>query len=225
MYKKLLTCLLALSLVLSFAACGQPANIRGEVTPNSTTEATTAPAVTEPQFSIGSATGNTYKNTFIGIQCTLDSNWVFKTDEEMKAVNESVVGVIGDQYEAALANATVVQDMMATHANQMDTVNVVLEKLGAASLLITEEQYLNLSKESTVNALTAMGMTIASAEISTVKLAGQDHACLNIVGSYSGIPLYEKLVVIKCGGYIACITTCTWLEDTCQSILDQFQPC
>ena len=225
-----------MAMMLSFAACGLPVNIRGDVTPNpatnapteataeATTEATTEPVVTEPQFDIGSTAGGTYKNAFIGIQCTLDENWTFKTDEEIQAHNEATLGLMGDAYKEALANATVVYDMMATHVNGMDTINVVMEKLSAAALLITEEQYLNLSKDGAVGGLQSMGFTIDSAEVVKLQFAGAEHYALNITGSYAGVPIYETLVAMKCNGYIVGITVATWLENTCADVLNQFQP-
>ena len=124
-----------------------------------------------------------------------------------------------------ITSMAVIQDMMATHVNQMDTVSVVLEKLNGAALLITEEQYMSLAKDSAVNALISMGLNVTSSEVVTVQLAGEDHVALAIAGDFSGLNVYEYMVVVKCNGYMACITACTWLENTCMDILNQFQPC
>lgn len=236
MFKKLLVCLLTLTLLLSFAACGQPSDVRGDVTPNTTTETTvetttettteaTTEATTQRSFSIGSSTGNTYKNEFIGIQCTLDSNWIFKTDAEIQTINEVTMGLVGEEYKDILANATVIQDMMATHTNGLDSVNVVLEKLNAAALLLSEEQYLQLAKDSAVNALASMGLTIVSSDITKVQLAGNEHAALVVEANIGGYTIYEYMVVIKCNGYIACVTVATWNENTCLDVLSKFEPC
>ena len=242
MFKRILACLLSVVLLLSFFGCTQQDDIRGDITPNPTTEATTeattevtTEATTEPttvattepvaqqEFNIGSSTGNTYCNEFIGIQCTLDENWTFKTDEEMKAVNQVTLDLVGDEYKNALANATVVYDMMATHTNGMDSVNVVMEKLSGLNVLLTEERYMELSKDSAVNALASMGLNIVSAQVVTVQLAGKEHTALAIEADVGGIAMYEYMVVVKCNGYIACITACTWNGNTCMDILNQFQ--
>ena len=114
MLKKIFACLLTAALLMSLAACGEPTDIRGEVIENdpTTVPATTQPqettqastvapteAPTEPTFSIGSASGNTYKNEFIGIQCVLDGNWVFKTDEEMRQINQITSDLVGEEYK------------------------------------------------------------------------------------------------------------------------------
>ena len=228
MLKKFLACLLTLALMLSFAACGQTTDIRGEVSSNTNAatqpQETTVPP-TEAEFEIGSSTGNTYKNQFIGIQCTLDANWVFKTDEEIRAQNQATLGLVGDEYKDLLANAAIVYDMVAVHTNQMDTVNVVMEKMSVANLLMTEEQYLNLSKDSAVGGLQSMGFTVDKAEVTKIQFAGAEHAALTLEGSFSGIAFYETMVVVKCNGYIACITVGTWIENYCADIINQFQPC
>jgi hypothetical protein len=195
-----------------------------ETTTEATTESTTE-ATTQPEFSIGSSAGNTYKNEFIGIQCALDSNWVFKTDAEIQAINEITMGLVGQEYKDALANAAVIQDMMATHTNGMDTVNVVLEKLSGIYLAVSEEQYMNLAKDSAVNALASMGLTIVSSEVAKVQLAGKEHTALVVEANIAGLTIYEYMVVIKCNGYIACVTVATWNENTCLDILSKFEPC
>lgn len=244
MFKKIVTVLLSAALLLSFAGCTQQDDIRGDITPNPTTEATseatteatteatnepttepTTEPVAEPEFDIGSTTGNTYKNTFLGIQCTLDETWIFKTDEEIKAVNDTTMELVGDEYKEAMANAPVVYDMMATHTNGMDSISVVLEKLSGLNVLMTEQTYMDLSKDNAVNALASMGLNIQSAETFTVQLAGKDHVALMIEADVGGYAIYECMVVVKCGGYIACITVCTWLENYCMDLLNQFQPC
>lgn len=214
--KKILVCLLTLALVLSFAACGSTSNVRGEVSYQPTEKV-------EEEFDIGSSVGNTYKNKFIGIQCTLDSNWTFLTDEEIRAQNESTLGMVGEEYKDALANASVVYDMVATHANQTDTVNVVMEKMTVANMLITEEQYLSLSKDSAIGGLQSMGFVIDSSEVTKIQFAGAEHYALVLKGNYAGISFYETLVVIKCSGYIAAVTVGTWNVDGCMDILNQFK--
>lgn len=240
MLKKIFACLLTAALLMSLAACGEPADIRGEVIENDPTtvpattqpqETTQAPTVapteapTEPTFSIGSASGNTYKNEFIGIQCVLDGNWVFKTDEEMRQINQITSDLVDEEYKNFVSNLTVVQDMMAVNTNQMDTINVVLEKLSGANLFLTADQYMSLSKDATVNALASMGLNIVSAEVTKVQFAGEEHAALVIQADVEGIAVYEVLLAIKCNGYMACVTACTWIENTCMDILNKFEAC
>lgn len=229
MTKKIVVCLVCLGVLLSFFGCTQPEDIRGQVSGNTVTttpeETTAEPTVPQPEFSIGSSAGNTYKNEFIGIQCSLDETWVFKTDEEMQAINRTSAEMVGDEYKDMIANAAVVQDMMATNSNQTDTVNVVMEKLNGVAVLLTEEQYMSAAKDPAVNALSSMGLKIVSAEVVTLQFAGQEHVALTIEADVDGIPMYECMVVVKCSGYMVCVTACTWQKNTCMDILSHFEPC
>lgn len=222
MMKKIFAIVLALTLVLSLAACDLSPDVRGDVNPKPAGATT---AEDEPELSVGSSTSNTYKNEFIGIQCTLDSEWTFKTDAEIQEINKTTAGMMGDDYKDVITNMAVIQDMMATHSNQMDTVNVVLEKLSGINALISEEQYCNLSKDATVQALASMGMNITSSEVVKIQFAGEEHAAITIAGDYAGLAIYECVVAVKCNGYIACVSVATWMENNCQEILNQFTPC
>ena len=239
MFKRSFTFLLAVVMLLSLAGCSETTDVRGDITPNPTTavtteaatEATTEPtteptteATTEPAFDIGSSIGNTYKNAFIGIQCTLDENWTLMTDDEIRARNEATLGLVGDDYKALLSNASIIFDMVATHANGMNNVNILLEKTSVTDLLMTEEQYLFLAKDNVVGGLQSMGFTVDSLEIDTLQFAGKNHAAMTVAGSFAGVPFYERMVVVKCNGYVACITVASWLENTCADMLSQFQP-
>ena len=246
MLKRILAGVLALAMALSFAACSEKKESRSKKDKETTATtdqwnsevviATTAPheteeptvettePATESGFAIGTNSGNTYKSEFIGIQCTLDANWVLMTDEEIRAQNEATLGMLGDEYEKLLANAVNAYDMMATNVNEMDTVAILLEKLSGVNALLTEVQYIEASKDMAVAGLEQMGFTIEAADVITVQFAGAEHAALSITGNYLGVPVYECVVAVKCGEYVACVTACTWLENTCMDVLNLFQP-
>ena len=172
---------------------------------------------------VGTSKNNTYKNTFAGITCTLGSDWTFMTDAEIKANNELTMDMMGDNYAEAIKNATYFTDMMATHTNGMDTINVVFEKLTGVNQSLTEEQYANLCKDSTKGALESMGMTKVTITVEKGIFAGEEHNFLAISGEFSGVPVYERLVVLRCGSYAVSVTACTWYADTCKTILDSFK--
>lgn len=210
--KKLFALLLALATVLSLAACGN--DNQNATEPLETfllIDVTGDPfaETTGEEFLAGSSVENTYKNEFIGIQCSLNLDWTFTSDAELRTLNQG--------------NAAVIYDMMANHSNNTDTVSVVVEKLSAANGQITEEEYFAAAKEPTKAALTSLGITVQSADIIKLQFAGQERTALAISGDYLGYSVYEYLVAIKCGDYIACVTVCTWDNNTCENILSQFQ--
>lgn len=202
MFKKVIALVLAMLMLAGLAACG-----------------TGAP---KKEFTLGTITGNKYENSFIGIACNLPSDWSMLTQEEVKAQNEQALGMMGEEYANAIANATIIYEMFATHENMTDTVNVNMEKLTGAAAALNEEAYAKLSIESLKSALESMGLTVTSATVGTVSFAGKDRTCINIEGEFMGIPVYEVVVCMKCGNYMAVISTCTWSANTCDQILANF---
>jgi len=227
MKKRIFAGLLALCVAaVCLGGCGKTeGSIRGSVTQNKepAQPETTVPETTAgPELSLGSTSGNRWENQFIGIGCELDENWTFMTDEEIRQQNQVSSDLVGDEYKEAMESANVIYDMMATHANQTDTVSVTMEKLSGAALLITEELYIEASKESLEGAIGSMGVENIQTSVEEADFAGESHYSILLEGEYSGVKIYEKLAVVKCNGYMACITVATWVENRTEEILDSF---
>ena len=225
MRKKWSALALACALVVTMSACsgGSTDSIRGSVTPAQTTATeTTVPETAEPSFAVGSSSGNRYENAFLGIGCTLDENWIFLTDEQIRENNIDASDMMDEEYQQILENASVVYDMMATNVNEVDTVCLNMEKLSGAAKLITEEQYAQLSLENLEGSLSSVGVENIQTSIESISFAGGTHTCVRVEGEYSGLGVYESMVCYKRGGYVAVVVACTWLEDGTQAILDCF---
>lgn len=224
MTKEWTALLMAAVLLLSLTACSASGgSIRGSVTQAETTAAqTTVPETTEPEFAVGSSSGNRYKNTFLGIGCTLDENWRFLSDEEIRQNNSAAQGMMEEEYQQMLENADVVYDMMAHHQNEVDSLSLNMEKLSGAAKLLSEEQYAQLSLESLEGGLSSMGIENIQSTIEEITFAGKTHVSIRIEGEYSGIKVYEAMVFCKRSGYMAIACACTWVEDGTQAILDCF---
>ena len=197
--KKTMAALLALVLVFSLCAC----------------------QAAKP-FTAGTTADNHYESAFAGIGCTLSSDWVFMTDAEIQANNQSTMDMLGEDYAAALEKATVVTDMFATHANQMDTVNVTFEKLSGANTLLDAKGYAEISDDTAVEALESAGFANMTSRVGTIQFAGAEHVAIYISGTYSEVPMYETMALVKVGNYIMLVTACTWYEDTTADILANF---
>jgi hypothetical protein len=101
----------------------------------------TLPACTpapEPEFTLGTVEGNVYENTFIGIGCTLGSDWTYYSDEKIREINNAAASLAGEEFRQMMANATVVYDMYAAHSNQINTVVVNLEKVDKVQLAVLD---------------------------------------------------------------------------------------
>ena len=219
--KKLIALTLALLLALSLTACKDP-DIRGEYVGDPTT-ATNSTTPTENAFDIGKVEANKYVNKFVGISCELGTDWTYMTDAEIRKNKEAALGAMGDDYAEAIENATTFTDMMATHKNQTDTVNITFEKLTGVNTLMSEEKYAEASKDSLKGALESMGMTNVVITTGTAPFAGKDHSYVAVSAQYSGIPVYERMAVVKSSNYMVVIVACTWQTDTCLDILNTFK--
>lgn len=200
MLKKTMALLLAWLLAVSLCACG--------------TQGKT--------FVAGTVSGNHYESAFAGVSCDLGSDWTFMTDEQLREYNAQTQQIFGDDYAAALANATVITDMFATHTNQMDTVNVTFKKLIDTGTALTEEAYAQTSGSSVAEGLTATGFENVTYETGKIPFAGGEHSAIFVTGTFAGIAMYETLALVKCEGYMMIVTVCTWYENTTQSVLANF---
>ena len=170
----------------------------------------TLPACTpapEPEFTLGTVEGNVYENTFIGIGCTLGSDWTYYSDEKIREINNAAASLAGEEFRQMMANATVVYDMYAAHSNQINTVVVNLEKVDKVQLAVLDlEENLKNTIPALKQSLGNMGFTNFITEIGKVKIGDTDVVCLNVTSSLGEFKMYQTLVTIKCNGYLACLT-------------------
>lgn len=213
--KKFLSFIIAIIMIFSLTACTTNDDIRGEYEDevSSSTQS----------FDTGKVNANKYINKFAGISCKLDSEWTYKTDEEIRKNNETAMGLIDEEYSEAIKNASTFTDMMATHSNQMDTITVGFEKLTGTNKLMTEASYLEATKDLTKGALESMGMTNVTITIGEAPFAGKNHSYAAISAQFNGLDVFERLVTLKCSDYMVIITVCTWQNDTCLEILNNFK--
>ena len=200
MLKKTIALMLALVLAVSLCACE---------------------TVLKP-FTPGTVANNHYESTYAGVACQLDSDWTFMTDEQIRQNNEQTMDMMGEDYAAALEKATVITDMFATHANQMDTVHVSFEKLSGVNMALTAEAYAQISAKAAADGLTAIGVENATYEIGKIQFAGSEHTAIRIEGVYAGISVYETIALRKTGNYMMLVASCTWYENTTEAVLANF---
>ena len=225
--RKIFCIILAILLTFIFSACKNENDVRGDIVtgdpvPSSTAASTTAPA--QKEVETGKLSGNRYVNSFLGVSCELGADWDVKSEDEIRQNNEATMEMLGDDYAEAIKNAATFTDMMATHTNQTDTVNVTFEKLSGVNLVLSEAQYAEISQKSLKEAFESLGMTNIALQIENGLFAGEEHSIISFSAEYAGVPVYEKIAVVKCENYMVCIVACTWQTDTCQDILDTFQP-
>ncbi len=248
--KKLLTMMLCTLTILSMAACSKAPSeeeVRGEqitketpaeedssdesakdesATDENVTEDATADAEaaeTEESFSMGISEGLVYENDFIGLGCALDEGWSFYTDEQIMELNNYTADVAGEEFEEMLENAQVIYDMFAVDENQMNNINVNLEKIDNRLLMSVEvsdiyEQNVPMLKE----LFNSMGYVNVQSELITVTIGGEEFSGVSLSGEINGLKVYQKSIGVKCVGYLASISVTTYMEDTTDEIFSKF---
>lgn len=220
--KKLIVMMLCLTMMGSFVGCSSsPADeeVRGEQISNEETEVENK----EVEFSLGEVEGLVYENKFIGIGCELDSDWYFFNDDEIKELNNYAADVAGEEFEKLMKEADLIYDMYAVSSNQLDNININLEKVHGLTLKNIE---LGEALEETIPLLkdtySGMGYTNFQGEVGTVSIEGKEHTCLSMSGEYEGLKMYQKQVPIKCDGYLAYVTVTTYEENAVDALLEKF---
>ena len=202
--KKTFTLLLALAMVVAMAAIS-PA------------------ALAEDSFGTGTVQDNVYWNETMEIGCELDENWYFYTEEEILQVNGSTAELLEGKIAEMIENGGTLTDMFAQNLVTGATVNVVFERLSLAnSLILNEESYVEASASTVKEAFKQMGIEDLEILQPDMEFMGEEHRCMVISGSVSGVPIYETVVVMKSGRNVTCITVFSVDKTEIDSVLSCF---
>lgn len=241
--KKITILALALALMLTFVSCTQSEepDVRGDYSTDDSTFVGTPseletneipatpselPAESETatkEFSLGVANANVYENSFIGIGFKADEGWTFYDDAQIKELNGMALDMAGEDYANMIENATVVYDMFAASADNLNNVSVNLEKASAADLAAfdakaTLEQVAVVS----IPALENVGYSDITYEISTATIDGKTLDVLNISANIMGYPMSQTAFMVKCDGYVASASITAMGGSDVANILDNF---
>ncbi len=178
MRRKVTGLVMALALTMAFAACGgkDAEDISGKITPVVSDEqekgdtdaapteaakdeepkvteapkATEAPEETGNTTSLGRVQGGKYVNEYMGISCTLDSNWEFYTAEELQELPQNVEELFaGTEAEDLMSNLQSITDMTAENATELTSMNIMYQKMSMQERLA----FANMSNDDVVEAM------------------------------------------------------------------------
>lgn len=169
----------------------------------------------------GRVSGNLYESNFLGIGFHLPSGWSFSTEDEIKELNQISLGLQGEEYANAIASADAFYDMYAYHSLGSN-VSITVERLNEDEMAHTEASIANEAIEPIKEIFTQMGFTNITANVSTTTFAGATHSLISMTVTGQGVTMYEKVVIIKLGQYMANFTVATPGTDTTTSVLNQF---
>ena len=198
--KKIIAMILVLTMALSLAACGG----------------------SDKPYTSGLTLGSVYNHSYFGFKCVLPEGWSFYTDEQIAQLQGYTQDMMGQDYADIIEKSGSAMEMFAAEDSTggLYTLNVVVEKLPSAAL--SEEKYVESCLDKTKAALESAGFQIDVCKAATVQFVGKSHAAIEIHGSYMGVELYETLVVVKEGKYLACVTAGSYMENYTSDILGFF---
>lgn len=177
----------------------------------------------EPQFSLGTTNSNTYRNKFLGLSCTLPSSWVFYTDEQIKEINNFATDLAGEEYAAAVENATLIYDMFASDETTGNNININMEKLNSLQVAnLNLKDSLEAQIDLLVSSYENMGYTNVCAEYEKITVDGKAFDALTISAEIYGIEFHGVTFSFLKGNYCANVAVCTMGEDAVDTILGYF---
>lgn len=219
--------LAALILLLALTACGGEKEVSGSVGPPEPEEPVTGTveAAPEPEFQMGQMSGGVYTNEFLGIGCSLDSNWIYLTDEEILEMNADTAEQMTDEeIRELLETSENVYDMYAQADGGLVNITVCIENLGVLNgITMDEAAYLEEVIPILEQSLAGIGVTDMTREVFTETFAGQSHQAVRFSGALEdGTPIYQEQIYLKKGSYMAAVILCSGMEDITPQLAAMF---
>ena len=158
------------------------------------------PAEKEEEFERGTIDGDTYRSEFFGISYTLPEDYEFATDEQLAEMANITTDMLEDEAsQKALESGRVLFDMYA-YAPDGQNISITIEKANALTgVLISVDQYREICISKLDGQLEGTGMEVTAHDDTTYRIGDTDYPAENIVLSYEGTEIFEKLVFLKNG--------------------------
>ena len=180
----------------------------------------------EAEQALGETQGNSYASELLGIRASFSDSWYVLSPEE----TVQVMGIVADGVgEGALADqlreAGSTCDLYAVALDESgDNVNIQLEDLGALTgFLLTPKQYAEAALPQLSSALEQAGFRNIAIETEDYEFAGRSRVSFLLTGEVNGVPVYERMVLVKSGRYMATVTAFSMQAERLDSILAFFE--
>lgn len=180
--------------------------------------------ITEPEITHGTVDGNVYTNHFLGLRFTLPEDQSFLSEEEIAQTNGiSTVPITDEILQETLKKVPAVIDMQTRPtAGNSPFVNLSYQDLNTFRPVADAKEYFEQSRESTMAIFKSYGFENTSFEVETCELAGRTCYCAVIQASFGSSVIYEKMIGIVSGHYVAMITLNGSDEASTDILLDGF---
>ncbi len=207
--KKTVAILLSLVVAVTFASCKNKKedNIRGTVA----------------EIELGTSVNNKYTSEFIGIGCTLDSQWYFLSNEELLELNRFSEELEGDELEKEMEDTDIVYDMVAESGDSTQKITVCLQNFGLVyGKAVNEDEYIAARIEGLKAGYKNLEVDNFFVKKTGVTFCGKERKAISCSYEMEGLSVYQKQVLIKVGKYIAIVTAETYIEDTTDRAIGYF---
>ena len=168
---------------------------------------------------LGTRGKNKYESAYMGFGIELDDSWYIYSEEELAAL----LGISADQFSNEnfanlLERSSSVMEFLASKTDG-STISIARERLPYA---MEDEAYFDAAMELMEGTLASAGYENITFEKSTVTFLGEERSCLNLSYSFTGIELYQLLVLVQAEGYVSVITATSLDPTQCPELLNGF---
>lgn len=225
--KRAVLALLAASLVLSTAACGDSSN--SEKTGTSAPQESSADQGAEPAeeeegtYEAGVWTDNVYTNASLGMTFALPENWEYGTAEELEQIQDSGQEVTG-MTDEELESANVIYDIYIYNPETGSSIMMMAEDVKDYGNITAEDYIASLSEQ--LQSYEDQGISYELNETQTRTLGSTDFLFLEANAEYQGTAMYQCYgVAEKYGQMITIIASGAAGDgaDECSSIINSIQ--
>ena len=220
MKKKVITCMLALTMVFALTACGNKNNNDNDTKETSKTEQQEEKddeEVVDEDFDEeeldedseeetitveqGTIEGNVYTNASLGIQATIPEGFVLYTDEQI----QEVLGVGAEMMEEANYDVDAIEEsgtlyeVMASTEDQSTNLQITIENTEvSAGMKVSVEQYAKILEKTVTTAYKANGIEVKTSDITEENKNGLDFQKLS--ATFEGAT--QEYYVTEIDGYM-----------------------
>ena len=180
-----------------------------------------APAEEEEEaFEHGAIDGSTYRNEFFGFAYTLPEGYQFATEEQLAQLANVTTEMLEDEASTkALEEGRVLYDMYA-YGSDGQNVSLTLEKVNAmAGVLVSAEKYREICVSKFDEQLAGTGMEVVECEDTTYRIGDTDYLGENVVLTYQGSTIYEKIMFLKNGSFFGLVTAAGSSPESTEELL------
>lgn len=183
------------------------------------------PLELDAEEALGSKQGNTYRSELLGVEAVFADNWHILSPEETAQVMGYMADGMDDEALAELLRSSgSTCDLYVICMDQSgQNLNIQLEDLGTLyGVILSEAKYAELALPQLESAFGQIGFQNVKLTTGDYVFAGRTHVSVLVSAEVNGTPVYERLVLVKAGHFMATVTAFAMQQEQLDTILAQF---